>query len=240
MKKLKNWFIGDYLAKTEDVFEKARIELTYDYTLFFFIMGLAFYGNLIAGGLWYHFYIVTFAMFALPGILFILKYKQNIKMAGNWYVIQQTIVSTCSVLIEEANPDMSGPLWTMTFIIFILFLFGTKKGMLRLIPFISVFVLVIACDSMGIKLDLGIPESQQLPNQPFVTIVPFLLCVYLVIVFLRTNKAAEKQIQNQKELVEIKNTEITDSINYAKRLQRALMASEKNIEQNINRLKKNK
>jgi hypothetical protein len=66
MKKLKNWFIGDYLAKTEDVFEKARIELMYDYTLFFFIMGLAFYGNLVAGGLYYHMSVITFAMIALP------------------------------------------------------------------------------------------------------------------------------------------------------------------------------
>lgn len=240
MKKLKNWFIGDYLAKTEDVFEKARIELTYDYTLFFFIMGLAFYGNLIAEGLWYHIYVVTFAMIALPSTLLILKYKQNLKMAGNWYVIQQTIVSGCSVYIEEANPDMSGPLWTMSFIIFILFIFGTKKGFLKLIPFFGIFILVLACHTLNLKLDFGIPDSQHLPNQPFVTIVPFALCVYLIIVFLKTNNAAEKQIQKQKELVEIKNMEITDSITYAKRLQKALMATEKNIEQNINRLKNNK
>ena len=56
---------------------------------------------------------------------------------------------------------------------------------------------------------------------------------------MRTNNAAEKQIQKQKELVEIKNVEITDSIKYAKRIQQAIMASEKNMEQNINRLKKN-
>ena len=240
MKKLKNWFIGDYLAKTENVFEKARIELTYDYTLFFFIMGLAFYGNLIANELWYHCYIVTFAIISLPSTLFILKYKQNLKLAANWYVIQQTIVSSASVYIQEANPDMSGPLWTMSFIIFILFIFGTKKGLLRLIPFVGIFIFVLVCDTLNKKMDFGIPDSQHLPNQPFVTLVPFFLCVYLIIVFLRTNNAAEKQIQNQKELVQIKNTEITDSITYAKRLQQALMASEKNIEQNINRLKNGK
>ena len=91
---------------------------------------------------------------------------------------------------------------------------------------------------MEIQIDFGIPQSQQLPNQPFVTLVPFSLCVYLIIVYLKTNNVAEKQIHKQKELVEIKNTEITDSINYAKRLQKAIMASEKNIEQNMNRLKK--
>lgn len=240
MKKLKNWFIGDYISKTENVFEKARIELMYDYTLFFFILGLAFYGNLIAGGLWYHFYVVTFAMIALPSTLLILKYKHDLNMAGNWYVIQQTIVSFCSVYIEEARADMSGPLWTMSFIIFILFIFGIKKGFSKLIPFVSIFILVLVCDTLNMKLDFGIPDSQHLPNQPFVTIVPFTLCVYLIIVFLKTNNTAEKQIQKQKELVELKNREVTDSITYAKRLQRALMASERNIDQNIDRLKNNK
>ena len=135
---------------------------------------------------------------------------------------------------------MSGSLWTMSFIIFILFIFGTKQGLLRLIPFIIIFLVILLANNMDIKLDFGIPESQQLPNQPFVTLVPFALCVYLIIVFMRTNKVAEKQIQKQKELVEIKNTEITDSITYAKRLQKALMASEKNIDQNIERLKNGK
>lgn len=240
MKKLKQWFIGDYLAKTEDVFEKARIELTYDYSIFFIILGLAFYGNLIANGLWYHFYIVSFACVALLTIPFMLKHTQNLKLTGNWYVIQQTIVSTCSVFIQEFKPDMSGTLWTMSFIIFILFIFGAKKGFVRLIPFIAVFIFILATSTMNIQLDLGIPESQQLPNEPFVTLVPFALCVYLIVVFLRTTKAAERQIQKQKELVETKNAEITDSITYAKRIQTAIMASEKNIEQNINRLKKNK
>ncbi len=240
MKKLKNWFIGDYLAKTDDVFEKARIELTYDYTLFFLILGLAFYGNLIAAGLWYHVYVITFACSSLMTIPFILKYKQNLRLAGNWYIIQQTITSFGSVYIEEAKPEMSGSLWTMSFIIFILFIFGPKKGALRLIPFISIFVLVLTCYTMGKKLDFGIPESQQLPAQPYVIIVPFALCLYLIIVFLKTNNVAEKQIQKQKELVEIKNSEITDSIKYAKRLQQAIMSSEKNIEQTISRLKKDK
>ncbi len=240
MKRLKKWFIGDYLAKTDNVFEKARIELAYDYCIFFLILALAFYGNLIVSGLWYHIYIVTGACIALATIPFLLKYKQNLALVGNWYVIQQTIVSTLSVIVQEAKPDMSGSLWTMSFIIFILFIFGTKRGLLRLIPFVSIFVVILMLNTMNVRVDFGIPESQKLPNQPFVTLFPFMLCVYLIIVYLRTNKAAEKQIQKQKEMVETKNAEITDSIRYAKRIQQAIMSSEKNIDQTITRLKKDK
>ena len=47
MKKLKNWFIGDYLAKTDDVFERAKIELLYSYSIAFFILGSIFYVHII-------------------------------------------------------------------------------------------------------------------------------------------------------------------------------------------------
>jgi hypothetical protein len=48
MASLKDWVIGDYLRKTEDVFETARIEFTYCYSVFFLLLGLLFYGNLIS------------------------------------------------------------------------------------------------------------------------------------------------------------------------------------------------
>lgn len=233
MKRLKKWFIGDYLDKTENVFEKARIELTYDYTLFFFILGLVLYGNLIANGLWYHFYIISFACVSLVSIPFILKYKQNLTMAGNWYVIQQTLVSGLSVYIQEGKPEMSGPLWTMSFIIFILFIFGVKRGLLRLLPFISIFIAILVLQTQNVVLNLGIPYSQQLPNQPFVALVPFCLCVYLILVFMRTNGAAERKINEQKMLVETKNKEITDSMHYAKRIQDALMPNDVYIDRKM-------
>lgn len=161
-------------------------------------------------------------------------------MAGNAYVIQQTITSTISVLIQEGKPDMSGPLWTMSFIIFILFIFGVKRGLLRLLPFISIFIAILVLQTKNIVLDLGIPDSQQLPNQPFVAMVPFCLCVYLIIVFMRTNGAAERKINEQKLLVETKNKEITDSIHYAKRIQDALMPNDIYIERAMKDLKSGK
>lgn len=237
MRKLKKWFIGDYISKTDDVFEKAKIELVYDYTLFFFVLGLIFYGNLIALQLWYHLAIITFAMLALPTVVFILKYKQSLTMAGNWFGIQQTITSTVSVLIQEANPDMSGPLWTISFIIFMLFIFGVRKGLLRVWPFFAIFILTLITYSRGVPWDFGIPPEQQLPHQPFVAVVPFCLCVYLILVFLRTNKVAEQKIKEQKLEVEQKNKEIVDSMHYAKRIQTAIMPNDKSIEKDLKTLR---
>jgi len=233
MKNLRDWFIGDYISKTDDVFEKARIKLTYNYCLFFFILGLVFYINLIGNGLWYHFGIITFACFALIGIPFILKYKQNLTMAANWFVIQQTITSFLTMIIQEFKSDMAGGLWTISFILFIIFIFGPKRGLLRIIPFLSLFISILILSTLNIEVDLGIPDTQQLPNQPFVTLVPFSLCVYLVLVFVQTNSFAEKQISVQKKLMEQKNKDITDSINYSKKIQFAVLPHEETIQRSI-------
>lgn len=239
-KQMRDWFIGDYLSKTEDVFEKAKIELTYNYSLFFFSTGLLFYGNLIANELWYHFYIITFACISLGTILFVLKYSQNRELAANWYVIQQIITSTVSVFIQEFKPDMSSGLWTISFILYVVFVFGVKRAIIRIIPFVLIFIPVIIIAAINKTIDLGIPDSQQLPNQAFVTIVPFSLCVYLVFVFVNTNSKAEKQIQDQKFSLAKNNAELEvqrrdslASINYARRIQYAVLPNEETIYRNI-------
>ncbi len=49
-------------------------------------------------------------------------------------------------------------------------------------------------------------------------------------------RAQKKEVEEQKELIEEKQKEVLDSIRYAKRIQTALITSEKYIEKNINRL----
>jgi tetratricopeptide (TPR) repeat protein len=67
-----------------------------------------------------------------------------------------------------------------------------------------------------------------------------LLIIILFMVFrqLKIKKEAYTKINEQKEIIEEKNKEIIDSIHYAKRIQTALMSSEKSIEGTINRMKR--
>lgn len=84
--------------------------------------------------------------------------------------------------------------------------------------------------------------------------IPISMSVYLAKDFATINSALENEkekleqrviertaeVVSQKELVEEKNNEIIASIRYAKRIQDALMTSQKYIERNINRLKSSK
>ena len=76
------------------------------------------------------------------------------------------------------------------------------------------------------------------------SIISVLALVFGFAIFIwRTLRLTQKQkqiIEKQKEMVEEKQKEILDSIRYAKRIQDALMTSQKYIERNLKRLKNNK
>jgi serine phosphatase RsbU (regulator of sigma subunit) len=225
MKKLKNWFIGDYLAKTDDVFERSKIELLYNYSIAFFIIGMVYYIHIIYLKLWLHVMNEALAMLSLMAIPFILKYKRNVKLAALVYIIQQLIVSNFSIIIESGKPDMIGGFWISLYILFSFFLFDIKWGVILLI-----IMAVLGAVSGQIAAQLNLPVEHRLPMTPDVILLPLSLVIYVTYMFLKTRKHAEKQINTQKSLLEDKNKEVTDSINYAQRIQKAILPSHRLIE----------
>ena len=130
MKRFHYWFIGDYLAKTDDVFERAKIELLYYYSLSFIVLGGLFYANLWIDGLYYHALVITFACFSLLSLPFLLKYTQNVKLVSNWYVIQQLITATGMVFLDKGQQSPSSAYWTILFVLCVLFLYEIKSGLI--------------------------------------------------------------------------------------------------------------
>jgi serine phosphatase RsbU (regulator of sigma subunit) len=225
MKRLKNWFIGDYLAKTDDVFERSKIELLYNYALAFFILGLPYYIHIISIKLWFHVASEALAMLSLIFIPFILKYKQDIKAAAWIYIIQQIIVSNLSIIIENGKSDMIGGFWVALYILFSFFLFELRTSILLLV----IMALTSAISgAIAQRLNLG-PENQ-IPMTPDVIILPLGMVIYVTWSFIKTRSYAEKQINEQKSQLEDKNKEVTDSITYAQRIQKAILPSHRLIE----------
>ncbi len=67
-------------------------------------------------------------------------------------------------------------------------------------------------------------------------LIGFLLVIVLAFYIFKGYKQKQKanvEITKQKEIIETKNKEITDSIHYAKRIQRALLASDKILKSNL-------
>ncbi|MGZ4038532.1 MAG: PP2C family protein-serine/threonine phosphatase, partial [Bacteroidia bacterium] len=87
--------------------------------------------------------------------------------------------------------------------------------------------------SLGITNDLsgktllrfGIPASEKMESSPPVVILPFLINIYLVWQFIKTQRMAKRQIEEQRAELQYRNKEVTDSITYAERIQKAILPS---------------
>jgi tetratricopeptide (TPR) repeat protein len=66
--------------------------------------------------------------------------------------------------------------------------------------------------------------------------IVFLLLAFIIFRSLIQNRKAKKEIEHQKELVDDKQKDIMDSINYARRIQRTQLPSEKYIAKNLSKL----
>lgn len=225
MKKLKNWFIGDYLAKTDDVFERAKIELLYSYAIAFFVLGSIFYIHIILLHMWIHVAITTIAVISLGSIPFILKYAQNVRLAAVCYVVQQIIVSCGNIILEQGRSDAATGFWVSLFILFAFFLFERKWGLIILI-----IMSVLSSSAAAISKNFTFEDSGKLGTLPDSTILPFILIIIVIWMFIKTRHDAEKHIAKQKTLLEHQNKEVTDSINYAQRIQKAILPSHRLIE----------
>lgn len=225
MKSLKKWFIGDYLAKTDDVFERSKIELLYNYCVAFFILGMVYYIHITIAGLYYHAACEGLAMLSLIAIPFVLKHTRNVKLAAWIYIIQQIFVSSCSIIIENGEQNLISGFWISLFILFSFFLFDIKMG--------AILIVIMALTGSvagALAKVINVPAGQHLPMTPDVILLPLSLVIFVTYMFLKTRKQAEKQIREQKAQLENKNKEVTDSINYAQRIQKAILPSHRLVE----------
>ncbi len=225
MKRFHNWFIGDYLAKTDDVFERAKIELLYYYALSFIVLGGLFYVNLLADHLYYHAAVITFACISLMSLPFLLKFTQNVRLVSNWYIAQQILVGSAMVIMDQGVMSAGSLLWTVLFCLFALFLYGIKWGLI-LIVVNSIIMAFVGNYAVNAHLDLE-PVIESTPKY-FMT--PLLLNITVAILFIRFRGEAVKKMNQQKTELEVKNKEVRDSIAYAERIQKAILPSHRTVE----------
>jgi hypothetical protein len=95
--------------------------------------------------------------------------------------------------------------------------------------------------AIGDKLNIANYEKQQAQNQAFNALRENEKLIREQNAMLeRKVKERTAELEEQRDIIEEKNKEITDSIKYAKRIQSTLLPSEKYIEKNLNRLNDHK
>jgi serine phosphatase RsbU (regulator of sigma subunit) len=228
-KKIKIYFIGNRINATEDVFEKAKINLVFHFTLFLSLLAIPFIIQLYLNNYWYHFSINIFEVISLIIIYVLFRTNAPLKYIGITFLIMDSVMSAGSLIFQNGNFETQAALWSMLLILYTFFVLGKKWGLA-----VSVFIglLYLGCiplENGSSLLNFNIPENQIVPTESAFVIFPFLLNIYIITVFINTNINAEKLMRVQKQELETHKKEIISSITYAQRIQQAKLPSKDDI-----------
>ncbi len=209
MKKLKHWFIGEFLSDSIDVYERSKINLIYDLTIFV----IGFVSFICTGLIFFEMYInilpASIILFGLVSILFVLRYKRNLKLAALIYIFISILGITVSLFVSSAI-GLSNLIWFTVLILFATFTVGKKwaiiSTILSLIPLIY-YVYILMYDNLHTE---EIYRLDNLNLQVMSTIAGFGVIIYISLQFVKTNQIAEEQVKKaNKHLTEQNNAKTT-------------------------------
>lgn len=226
---IKQYFIGHRINLTDDVFEKAKINLVFNFTVFMSLLAIPFLIQLYINGFWYHFSINIFEIIFLTIIYYLLKTNVTFKYIGISFVIMDSIMSAGSLIFQNGYFEIQAGLWSILLVLYAFFVLGKMWGIA-----LSLFVALLyaGCIPLGggiSLLNFGIPENQILPTASAFIVFPFVLNIYIITVFINAKTTAEDLINAQKKILEAQKGEIISSITYAKRIQQAKLPRKEEI-----------
>lgn len=232
MNKVRKYFIGDILEKTDDVFDKAKAILLL--RLIFMFLGiycLPTVSDYFAGNT-HIFMLDIFAFITLFLLPFVIKYQKNISKSTNIFLtLGFILIFLAQIIINPLKSDPLGISWVFCFLILSALL---QKGLTRILfccffQWIPLLYLAINTFLNG-AITIGFLFQPSKDDAPiFLIIIPISIAIYAVWTNALTVQDAKKTITKQKADIDDKNKKITDSINYAKRIQNARLPTKEYI-----------
>jgi serine phosphatase RsbU (regulator of sigma subunit) len=242
LKKFQAYFIGDALSKTEDVFEKVKIEVLFNFTVLFILLNIPYVIMALSMDVFHEIFGST-QLVGFSLILVILRKTSNVKLAILFYIVNHTVQNLIHYFINNGRVEAPGVLFFLLYVLFGFLMIGKKWGWILTLFVIALYILGTynvqhAFCLFNIPAKFADPENTQ--GQNYFTFAPIIMNIYLVAEFVRARGRAEKQIQDQKILLQKNNSElefqkkeITSSINYARRIQSAVLPLEDVIYRSI-------
>ena len=242
LKNFRNYFIGNALSKTDDVFEKVKIEVLLNFTLLFLLLNIPYVIMALSMDIFHEIFGAT-QLIGFSLILVILRKTSNVKLAITFYIVNHTLQNLIHYFINNGRVEAPGVLFFLLYVLFGFLMIGKNWGWILTLFVAVLYVLGTYNIQHGFSL-FNIParfaDPENTQGQNYFTFAPILMNIYLVAEFVRARGKAEKKIQEQKILLEKNNSElefqkkeITSSINYAKRIQSAVLPMEEVIYRSI-------
>jgi hypothetical protein len=241
MKKLSHYFLGDILKETDDAFEQARGILLFRLCLMFAVIFFLPLLTDIILGLEKAIVIHGFGFIMLVSMPFIIKKQKNIERSINFLFTVCTFVSTASfIILNPTEIQLIGLAWTIFFLILSALI---QRGKTRILfccflNWLPVLYVLLNTELHG-ALTITAIQQEGVGNPPlFLIFIPIILSIYAVWTNTSTIEQAKNTINAQKHIINEKNKDILDSIQYAKRIQDSLMPTDSYLSKHLKRLKK--
>lgn len=239
LKKFQLYFIGGALARTDDAFEKVKAEVLFNFTVFFLITHIPYL--FVAFQHTIQFCMSLSVIVALIFDLIVIRRTNNIRMATYFFLLNFLIQITGHFILDSGRQEFQGLLYAMLFALVAFLLMDRKWGFGISLLMVGQFILGIHNANSNFSV-FHVPENIGDPPEVgvfhYLTLIPMLSIVYLISEFVRARQKAERQLFEQKMLIEEKQKEILDSIRYAHRIQKAQMPTKSYIERTLERLLK--
>jgi serine phosphatase RsbU (regulator of sigma subunit) len=236
-KKLKNFFIGKALAQSDDPFDNVRIELLLNFSLFLFITNLPYtfisYNSFVG-----HFISSLVQDVAMIIVIVLLNRGYKLRVARDIFFANLFLQNMYHFLLNNGTGQVlaQGMLFFLLITLFAFLLYGSTFGwiMTALMSGLTVFGIYNEQHDMRyLHFPAYLADPMLDPTLAYFLPLPMLMNVYLIAEFVRAQNKAKILLMEQKNLVKLKNKEITDSINYAYHIQHALLPVKETIYKDI-------
>ncbi|MEN9999490.1 MAG: hypothetical protein RI922_2480 [Bacteroidota bacterium] len=202
---IKKWFIGDLLDETDDFYQKAKINLVFDFPFFTLSLFILFSIVLFLVGANYSVYTVSGSWIMGIVFLFFLKYSKNIKIAAIILSVVILILVISNLFVNEKILHIGYPYWLSILLLFVVFNLGIYWGIGFGILGSAAYVFYRHYEMYhAMELAHFDPNIHLVTFIVEVSLTTFLI-LYLIQLYLLTSRSSEIALKEQNKLLVAKN-----------------------------------
>lgn len=214
--KCKDWLIGDYIAKQQDIYQQSKAILLFNVSFLVFIVMLPLLGYVLLSGLYGK------MLPSLLGLVFVVlqvllfKRYQNIWWSSFVLCVLTSLIVCVNINFNDEALHLVEPFWMIVIVVFAVFMIGVKWGAFICLILLSGFSFFVAN-----KLESNLRDFLDLiPTIKYFLIAEIagamIVLIYILSIFVATTRKAEQALrtgnwllEENNILVKKQNTEIT-------------------------------
>ena len=225
---IKSFFINERILQKDNPFDSVKVNVLLGFSIFMLLNNIPYtvvaYSSHIS-----HFISALIQNAVLIFIFYFLKKSDNIKIAVYLYLSNGLLQNIFHLYINNFEISNQAVLFLLLLVLQTYILLNKRIGLLVLILAVT-FILVGTFNQLSNYSLVKVPTILNDPTMEgplqYMIVFPFLLNAYMVGAFVNAQTKAKELLNSQKNTLSLKNREINESLNYAKRIQQAIMPSE--------------